>query len=664
MVGQSSNRRRPVPVHNLRPNETVWTPPHVVFLDTETRWHDEGPDEVHELRLWVGCRIDRRHIRKTQPPVVWAHGDDRDSLARQLSEWTRGRECLWVYAHNLGFDLVTSDLPATMARRGWQVTDFSVRNTAPWIRFSRANHTITCCDSWGWLPESLGRVGQLVDRAKTDLPTNDGTQGEWWGRCAGDVEILARAILGLMEWWGEEKLGRWTISGPGCGWNAMRHVPSLERHVIDPDPPKVAQDRSAIRGGRKDAQVVRSESGGPWVELDLVAAYPTVALHLPLPSKRAWGFDQLPLESPWIGNRFYAPLAECTVRTDRPRYPVRHAGVTWYPVGEFRTWLAGPEIASAQARGDLRSIGCGQIHKLGYALRPWAQWVLDPTSRGDRLVPPVAQIVTKAWGRSVLGKFAARSHDAESLPGLTRPGWSTTDAWDHRVGRRGSEVDIGNRHFWVTYDGDTENCYPAVLAWVESEVRVRLGAVLDALGAAWWACDTDGLILDLRAVDGDLWRSLAILGKRPLDILGVAQGLCDVLAPLVAPLVIRPKRVIESLAVLGPQHLQVDGERRYAGVRKDATETTPGTFVSRDWPGLAWQINNSRPGQYRRPERTSTFRAPTAHRWILDDGTAAPVEMRVGRDGRNQLVPWAETELARSGARLGGAQYPALARLS
>lgn len=656
-------QRRPVPIHNLRPNETVWTPPAVAFIDTETRWHDEGLDEIHQLRLWVACQVDRRHQRKARGPVVWGHGDTAEGFASWLNKMTVGRPCLWVYAHNLNFDLVTTRLPQTMARLGWSVSDFSVRNQAPWLRLGRGRYTITVCDSWSWLPQSLESVASLMGGHKADLPENDGSDDDWWHRCAGDVDLLARAVLSLMDWWDHGRLGRWSISGAGSGWNAMRHVPSTQRHVIDPNPELVAQDRQAVRGGRKDAQVVKSDTGGPWVELDLVAAYPSVALHLPLPIKRGWRFDTLDVDSQWIGSRFYAPVAECVVTTDRPRYPVRHDGVTWFPTGTFCTTLAGPEMAAAAASGSLVSIGPGQIHKLGYALRPWAAWALDPSHNGERDVPAVARLATKSWGRSVLGKFAARSHTTEPMPGPAGIEWSITDGWDRRVGRRGADVTMAGRRFWVTYDGDTENCYPAVLAWVESEVRVRLGAVLDALGAAWWTCDTDGLIVDLRAVGEDTWRPLAILGHQPLDVLGVAQGLCDVLAPLVAPLVLRPKRVFESLSVLGPQHLTAGAEMRYAGVSKHANTTPSGNFVVRDWPGLKWQIEHSRPGLYTRPSRELHFEAPTVHRWVASGGEALPIQMMMDDRGRNQIVPWAETGHAEQGWELAPVQYPRLERL-
>lgn len=653
-----------VPVHSLRPNEAVWTPPCVVFLDTETTWTDDGPDEVHRLRLWAAVRVDRRNIRKTQPAEVWGRGRTPADLAAWLTVMTKGRDSVWLYAHNLNFDLVTTALPIWLAREGWEVGDFAVTTAAPWMRFRRAGKTLTVVDSWSWLPESLESLGHRQGLSKVTLPDNDDIDEMWDRRCASDVEILKRCVLALMDWWDANSLGRWTISGAGCGWNAMRHMPTLQRHVIDVTPELVAQDRQAVRGGRKDAQVVRSHGGGPWAELDLVAAYPTVARMLPLPVKRAWRFDSLPLDSRWIESRFYGPIARCVVTTDVPRYPVRHGGRTWFPVGTFRTVLAGPEIAWARANGDLRAVEGGQMHKLGFALRPWATWVLDPARGGTVDVPPVGYVAAKAWGRSVIGKFAARTHSSIALEGPADPGWKVTEGWNNSAKRRMHQVEMAGSAWLVTHDLDTENCYPAVLAWVESAVRVRLGRVLEALPGSWWTCDTDGLTVDLSNSLIRLQGGALRLEDHTRDEWGLAQVVCEDLAQLVAPLVIRPKRIVHSLAVLGPQHLTVDGERRYSGLPRTAVETAPHTFTVRDWPKLKWQIGHGVPGMYRRPAREVTFTGPTVHRWVGADGWAYPVEMTIDPGGENVLLPWSESRWSARGVELGPEQYERLERLA
>jgi hypothetical protein len=664
MPGTGGQIRKEVPVHGLRPNDKVWTPPHVIFLDSESSWVTEGSDELHSLRLWVGCRVDRRNLRKTQEAERWGAGETRADLAEWITAVTKGRGATWLYAHNLNFDMAVTALPIALRREGWTIGDFSLTGRAPWMRLSRGNRVLTMVDSYSWLPTALESLATLYGDRKVELPGNTDSLDDWHRRCAKDVQLLKRSVLDLMDWWDTNQLGRWTITGAGCGWNAMRHHWSPQRHVIDVTPELVAQDRAAVRGGRKDAQVVLRDGGGPWAELDLVGAYPTVARELPLPIKRAWQFDSLPLDSRWLRSNRYGVIAEVVINTDRARYPVRCGGVGWYPVGRFRTTLAGPELLAAVEAGHVETIGAGQSHRLGHALTPWATWVLDPSRQGAQEVPPVAGVATKAWGRSVIGRFASRSHDAVALEGVASEGWSIQEGWNRAAGAKMHMIEMGGQAWMVTDNYDSENCYPAVLAWVESEVRVRLGRVLDRLGASWWTCDTDGLIVDLDTTALLVAGGAIPRGGRGYSTMDVAAALCDDLAPLVAPLVLRPKRIIESLRVLGPQHMTTDGERHMSGVPRAAVETAPDAFTVRDWPKLKWQVRNSVPGLYRRPERKVRFRRPTVHRWVTEGGDALPVEMTISAAGENVLLPWADTRWAKEGHRLAAVQYERLARLS
>lgn len=657
-------RNGPVPIHNLRPNETVWTPPSVAFIDTEAHWAEHDLGELQTFRLWVGLLVDRRQVKHKTPGHTWGDGDTPAELADWVEAGMVGRDTLWVYCHNLGYDMAISALPLRLAERGWEIRDFSVRSGAPWFRLGRRHKTVTLVDSWSWIPESLASIAALMGRHKVELPDELADRGEWFARCASDVDLTARFMLDLMAWWDEHRLGRWTISGAASGWNAYRHRKHTWPVVVDVTPELVAEDRQAVRGGRKDSAVSKHLSGGPWVELDLERAYPTAARELPGPFRRAWRFQGLALDSQWIGSPHFGPVALCELATETPRYPVKWRGVNWYPVGRFRTWLAGPELAEARDRGELVAIGRGQMHQLGYPMRDWANWVMDPTAGGTVDVPAVAVAACRSWGRSVIGKWGAHAHTAELRGVATRPGWHVTEAFDARTMSRAAEVDMAGKQWWVTYDGDGENCYPAVLAWIESHIRVRLSRVLDMLDGAWVTADTDGLLVELYRPDQ--WWTHLTGGRRSRvrDVMGAAQRLCDELAPLVAPLTLRPKKVVRSLDVLGPQHYHADEDRRYAGLSHRAVQLGPGEYQVTEWPGLQYQMNNANPGTYLRPTRTVRYLGPTCHRWVLANGRTLPVRMTVDAAGGNQVLGWSESYGQQLGQALAGVQYQKLQALS
>lgn len=654
---------RPVPVHRLRPNDKVWTPDAVLFFDTETRVIPKSDPEVQVLRLWSAKLVDRLPTASNKSEVLRRGGLTSSELADFIEEASIGRPTLWIYAHNLGFDLVTTRLPMVLAGRGWKVTDAAVAGKSPWIRFIKGRKRLTMVDSWSWLPTALEQIGEAVKMVKPELPDADDSEAAWFTRCNADVEILSEAVCTLMNWWDRNALGRWTITGSSCGWNAFRHIPTIQRVVIDPDADGRKADRAAIYGGRRGTWRVGEMRAGPFLELDITAAYPTVAATLPLPLQRRSRFNSLPLDDWRVGHGTWGIIAWCTIATDTPRWPMRTKSGTWYPVGRFQTMLAGPDIAEAARLGALEAIGPGYVHQLGHVMQPWANWCLSVQNGQHPDSPPVARIAAKSWGRSVIGKWAGHSHEKTQLGPSPVADWGYEEGWDAASQSKGGMVDLCGQRWWVAASGEPDNAYPAVLAWVESEVRVRLSRVIEAVGpGAVLQCDTDGLIVS-QSVLGSPGAGGTLEAPAMLKGAARAAWATEQLEAVCAPLSIRVKRVSRHVTVLGPQHVVTDSGRRFSGIPGLALEGEDGKYRAKIWPKLQWQMANGDPRGYVRPEVASTIKGPYATGWITAKGTVIPPEATITDGGQSVLLAWHKMTRKPRTIRLAEAQNPHLADL-
>ena len=674
--------RPPTPVHYLRPNDAVWTPPAVIFADTETRPLPGVVPETLALRCWVAHYTDRRTRKGARARDEWAQGTTADEFALWVQTVTRNRDAVWIYFHNLSFDLTVTRLPLVLAGMGWTITDAAIGGRAPWLRIAKGERVLTVVDSWSWLPVALEAIGAAVKVPKPPLPADADDLAVWYHRCRADVTILETAVLDLMGWWDRHRLGRWTISGASSGWNAYRHkqaVHTVERTVhttkgdrvrkrkvalepvtIDPDPDKIAADRLCVHGGRRGTWSVGDHAAGPFAEIDFVAAYPTVAAHLPLPAGRARGFASLPVDDSAIGSDRWGITARVRIRTDRPRWPVRAAGGTWYPVGEFWADLAGPDIAEARRLGCLVEIGHGFVHRLGHNMLPWARWVLAVQTGAEPDTPPVAQLAAKSWGRTVIGKWASRGFERTPLGPAPTSGWGYEEGIHHETGAPGGMVDLAGRRWWVAASGNPDNAYPAVLAWVEAEVRTRLARVIDALGPGCvLQCDTDGLIIAERSVGTPAARGHLLAPPRMAPRARLTWCL-DQIDPVVSPLALRVKQRHSHVTVLGPQHLITDKGRRFAGLPGTAEETSPGTFKVKQWPKLQWQVAHGSAAGYVLPEVTAVVKGPWPTGWVLDDHTVVPPEAVIDSAGNTRILGWNSTGYARAGLRPADRQHPLL----
>lgn len=622
---------RLVPVHNLRPNEKTWTPPAVAFLDTETR-ASYGPDgESHTLRCWAARLNVRRDKRKT---VTWEDAEDgmfASDSAIAIANWNHKHPTLWIYCHNLAFDLTTSEITNHLAMLGYTVTEFAIDSPSPFVKLTNGRCHLTLADSFSWLPLRLEDVAKQMGMVKPELPGND-DDDEWWlARCRADVNILAEAMLTIMEWWQANDLGHWSVTGSASGWNVMRHKISARDITINPSPEGIACDRSAIYGGRRGLWKAGILRPGRYADIDFTAAYPTVAESLPLPQERMAHFASLPVDHRWVTSARHGIIARCHIVTSVPRWPARANGRVWYPVGEFWTDLAGPDIAEAARLGCLREIGPGWVHRLGYALRPWAQWCLAVSRGDDPSVPLVVRSWAKHCGRAVIGKWAQRKFSTIELGPSPHHGWFAEDGWNHTLGVRATIMDFDGRRWQSTADGDGDNCYPAVLAYVESYVRVRLGRLIESLPpGAVIACDTDGALIDMMT----------------LGAAGVEEG-------GLSPLVPRVKGQYTSVEMIGPQHMILDGDRRFAGIPASAKRQADGEYKATLWPKMTWQMSNGRQGEYVRPDQTYRVAATYAPGWLLDSGDVVPLQFTVTDEACNLITPWAQTSYALNGSELG-----------
>jgi hypothetical protein len=655
---------REVQTHYVKPNERNWSPSSLIFLDTETETATDGETEIETLRLWCARYTDRKRVKKTEPRHVTGWGHDSTSLAAWVDHQTRNRETVWLYAHNLGFDLTTTRLPVHLVQLGWTVTDASVGGKAPWMRLAKGRRILTMLDSWSWLPASLDVVGEAVRVSKPPLPKDGHAEHVWRARCGSDVDILATAILDLMAWWDRDKLGNWTISGAGCGWNAYRHRPTSSKVTVDASPEGIAADRLTVHGGRRGTWSIGEHRAGPFLELDFAAAYPQIAAECPLPIKRSWRFTSLPLDHPNLSSDRWGVSAHCRVRTDTAHWPVRVGGSTWYPVGEYWADLAGPDITEALRLGELLEIGPGYTHKLGRNMNPWGRWVLA-VQRGELPdTPAVAKIAAKSWGRSVIGKWAARSFERTRLGTAPTYGWGFEEGWDVKSGTRGGYLDLAGQRWWIAASASPDDCYPAVLAWVESEVRVRLNRAIDAIGqGAILQCDTDGMIVAVRTIGTKAARGTLVA---PEGLGGAARvrWVLDHLADDVAPLTLRIKNQASHVTVIGPQHVQVDAQRKFSGMPKDSKRGADGKYRARIWPSLRWQMEHGSTAGYVRPLRTTTITGPYPTGWILQDRTVVPVETSVRPDGATVITPWHLTRYAKSGLHRADVQHRLLDDIS
>lgn len=251
-------------------------------------------------------------------------------------------------------------------------------------------------------------------------------------------------------------------------------------------------------GGRCECFFL-GELPGPVYQYDVNQLYSYIAAISPLPveclGEYAWDEMTTGNSRPWD------IAADVVLRTPAAIYPFR-AGTesvgngnqsVIYPIGEFRTFLAGPELELAINCGHLRKLYKAYRYRCERPLQYWANhlWVMRKAA-----CPRDAKII-KAISLSLYGKFGQRlrewhlDNDEMSPPGIDVGDWYSAAP---KGGVRRHRVLCGQCSTEVVGDYSPQSS-PPIAAWICSAARLHLQRLINSAGGAFYV-DTDSLWVD------------------------------------------------------------------------------------------------------------------------------------------------------------------------
>jgi hypothetical protein len=669
-------------IHNLSGNAAEDSPHEVMVFDTETVTRAQGADELLTLRCW-SAMIRRRHGRDlSRPRMETASGTGVAGVAQYIDKVVRTSPCLWVYAHNLSFDLATTQLPLHLIDLGWTITQHNLASDAPWAMLRKGGRSLRLVDSHSVLPLPLATIGAMTGIDKPALPGEHDPIEVWQQRCDADVQITMDALISCMDWWDEHQLGHWSITGAQTGWNCYRHLcvtrrgqaPVVPRGpqsgvytmtgdghvVIDPDPDARAFERSTLYQGRRDAWKAGLQPAGDYAELDMVRAHLSVACELPLPCRRGNPFENLPVDSPYLDRPLIGIIARVTLRVRDPRYPWRLGTRIIHPAGLVTTTLAGPEIKAARERGELVAIGAGWLYRLSYHMQPWALWVEQLLTGHGAPLPAAVRIMVKNWSRAVFGKWAGRTSHQVLAGTCAEQGWRAEHGRDAATGAPATILHMRGTMSITIRDLECDDSFPAVLSYIQSYVRVALSDAIETVGGGRMvACSTDSVTVRTdgnRPGDTPAWSGIS----GDLQAQGRAEEVCRRLGERGWPFRWSVKGRGRVLDVLSPQHVSMDGVRKYSGVPAGAKKVGPKSYTFHTWPKLGRQMQLGHGAGFVREARTITYSAPLIPRYVAADGCTAAPAVYLNPDDTHTVTAPAPGGCAHHGSPWIDEQYPGL----
>jgi DNA polymerase type B, organellar and viral len=561
----------------IRNNHTTRVPQRIVCLDCESNesvLHGRYPIYVHTWRC--GSATFDRLVNGTSIRAERFRTETKEELWDWILSKTHKRERLWVFSHNLAFDLtiagiwqLAQDKAITITR--WLIDDPPVMVDATW--HGRKIRMVCAKNYW---PAGMDTMLDAMQLRNPPSPGIGAKNDKWLELCDIHVDCVRRFMLRWIDLVKYYDLGnfRATIASQAMATytHRFKHFPILQHG--DKEFAKV--ERAAYFGGRCMVGYVGNCSAITH-HYDVNSLYPYVMSQSEFPTEPINRADDISPDTLRECMDRSAAVAEVRIDSDFGVYPVRKNGRSYYANGRFNTTLCGDELQQALDRRHVRSVARAMLYRrrpiFEHWCNDWCSVMLDAKRDGDQ---PLATIC-KLLMNSLSGKWAQKN-----------------SAW---VPANDLHVENDYCHWWYKRHATNQlyecravaGCVQkreqkedefgglvAISAYITSAGRSHMDYLkgIAASGKIYYQ-DTDSLIIDSRAAV-----RLRNAGWVSKTRIGAMKHVCDY------------------------SHLQIDGPRRWsgddktihAGIRTDAELVADGTYLQDTQQG-ARSILSTYPGE-------------------------------------------------------------------
>lgn len=477
----------------------------MLFFDTEAHWQPDVQFECGQYqRLRLGCAIagrleagewtrEKRAKFSTQQ-TFWDFVTDRSDHKRPI----------WCFAHNIGYDLTLVGLPELLRDGTFSIFDSNADST----KVDRLNQRylktkgfictdnppviIHCTHKDGWRiifvdtfnywTTSLAKIGEMIGQKKLKMPELTDPDESWYEYCMGDVEVLREAVLSLTDWIRDENLGKFRFTAPSQAMAAFRHRWNRPAVVCHNNVKLRQFERESYYGGRLECFYIGRVQGKVY-ELDVTSLYPSVMADRLYPIKLDSfyhpschaSFKPIELDESCIAT------VKLHTQTGYPKRDCRFG--TYYPVGDYWTTLAGPELMRAKNANSIKEIRAWSRYQLAPIFSGFVDWFWNyrkaETAKGNTLNANLAKLLMNG----LYGKFGQLTNAWTERPDIEPTGKFGIYIDDEKADKNGSVFRQIGRHV-LQFTGKQEHPYafPAIAAYVTSYAREWMLTLRQAAG--------------------------------------------------------------------------------------------------------------------------------------------------------------------------------------
>lgn len=483
------------PCRKLRANHKGSRPSKLLFLDVETRIKKVDNDILHRMRIATTAYVSMKRVSPWDN-IDWSLWKKTYPLNRYIEKQAGDKECLWLIAHNIFFDLQCSDFFYYFTLWGWEC-EFIYDNHLTYILIIRKDRrTIKAISTTNYFDYSLDKLGTELNMPKKAIAFGNVSLTDLIDYNRQDVRIIVKAMREFISFIDKHDCGKFSMTRASQSFNAYRHRFMGETLYIHNEPEIKALERSAYYGGRTEAFRIGKIPGNGFVFLDVNSMYPFVMRNNLFPTKLVGYRKDIPLERFTELANLFCCIAEVDLETNDPAYAVRIGEKICFPTGRFRAFLCTGSLRKALKDRAINRVYRAAFYKPGNLFSEYVDYFYPIKTKAREDGDRITERFTKFFCNSLYGKFGQRRFLQQVLSDNTNSGYYRIKHYDLVTGVTGIEYKLFNKIFIQYGSEDTPSTFTAVAAHVTESARLLLWSIIVSIGVdRVLYCDTDSVVI-------------------------------------------------------------------------------------------------------------------------------------------------------------------------
>lgn len=481
--------------HYLTSNKQNEIPMRCIFVDTETRSIPINETETEQVLTFGWAAYVRRYDSDKWGKPKWIRFETPDQLWDFVESKSAKNSKLYVFAHNLAFDLPVLKGMQILSDRGYTLKSPIIDGPPTILPFRKESKTILLLDSLNFFRMPLSSMGEFVGLEKLEMPTEGGTDALWDDYCKRDVTILMEAMiqyLNLVRTW---DLGNFQKTLPAQAFTCFRHQFMNKPIFIDANEMALSIARDSYKGGRVEAFRLGKIHEDVYY-YDVNSMYPYLMSVTKTPVKLRFVASQKITMDELNICEDESAIAQVLISTADPVFGIRLNGRLTFPVGEYRTTLAWPELMHARDNNLITKVEKLVVYESAIIFKEYVDFFYQERLKARREGNKPLEVISKLFGSSLYGKFGQMGKVFKDIDTVDNQEVLVWKEWDVQEKRVVVMRQLGGVIQELSTEGESRNSHPAISSTISSAGRMMLWGLMVIAGRDnVLYCDTDSLMV-------------------------------------------------------------------------------------------------------------------------------------------------------------------------